>query len=219
MKININNILNSKIILLVVGFILTGIVGSFLNHQFQREVWKRQAHYEIAKRQLDQAREVIEETLLHASKRFYAMQKVFWSLESFNTEEAKQRWEEYSIIKDEWNIMVSNYRSKIKIFLDPKLSYELLDRDDARNYKNKESLHALFVVAHYKLKELQNYNDSNPQERRSKESIIKTRRQIELEALNALSELGKYISNFSENCYKIYLDKYSYFKQELLVDR
>ena len=206
MKININNILNSKIILLVVGFILTGIVGSFLNHQFQKEVWERQAHYEIVKRQIDQAREAIEGILLHAGKRFYAMQKVFWSLESFKIEEAKQRWEEYSTIRDEWSIMVNNYRSKIKIFLDPKLSYELLDKDDARSYKNKESLHALFVIAHYNLKKLLNYSGSNSQERRS----------IELEALNALSELGKRIGNFSENCYKIYLDKYSYFEQKLV---
>lgn len=208
MKININNILNSKIILLVVGFILTGVVGSFLNYQFQKEAWKRQVHYEIVKRQIDQAREAIEGILLHASKRFYTMQKVFWSLESFKIEEARQRWEEYSTVRDEWSIMVNNYRSKIKIFLDPKLSYELLDKDDARNYKNKESLHALFVMAHYNLKKLLNYSGSNSQERRS----------IELEALNALNELGKRIGDFSENCYKIYLDKYSCFEQKL-VDR
>ena len=181
MKMNIINVLNSKIILLITGFILTGIVGSFLNHQFQKETWRQQTHYEIAKRRLDQAREAVEEVLLQASKRFYAMQKVFWSLESFKTEEAKQRWEEYNIIKDEWTIMVSNYRSKIKVFLDPKLSYELLDKDDALNYKNKESLHALFVVAHYKLKDLLNCDISNSQ----------NRKHAELEALNALSELGK----------------------------
>ncbi|MCX5698852.1 MAG: hypothetical protein NTX01_04060 [Candidatus Omnitrophica bacterium] len=205
MKININNILNSKFTLLIAGFILTGIVGSFLNYQFQKEAWKRQAHYEVVKRQLDQTQEAVEKILLLANKRFYAMQKVFWSLEGFKIEEAKRRWEEYNSVRDEWSIMVSNFRSKIKVFLSPELSYELLDKDDARNYKNKESLHALFVVAHYQLKEFMKYSDSNSQQRRK----------AELEALDTLSELGKHIGDFSERCYTVYLNKYFCFEKEL----
>ena len=186
---------------------MTGIVGSILNHGFQEEAWKRQARHEIMKRQLDQAQKAIDETILAACKRFYAMQKVFWSLESNRKKEAQQRWKEYEIIKDNWNILVSNHRSNIKVLLDPELSYELLDKEDARNYKNKESLHAMFVVAHYKLKRLLNYNGSELQERKN----------VQLEALNALDELGKCIGHFSENCYKVYLNKYGTFKQEIAL--
>ena len=96
----LKELLNSKISLLLIGFVLTGVVGSFLNHQFQKEAWKRQAQHEIAKRQLNQAQNAIEATLLFARKRFYSMQKVFWSLESSKDEEAQQRWVEYYKVKD-----------------------------------------------------------------------------------------------------------------------
>ena len=203
MKIKISNIINSKFSLLIIGFLLTGLVGSYLNHRFQEETWKRQAEHEVMKKQLDQTYEGIEEVMLHASKRFYSMQKVFWSLESNKREEAHQRWKEYSKIKDDWNIMLRNYRSKIKILLNTQLAYELLGDDDARNYKDKTCLHSLFVVTHYKLKKLLDYSDSDEQKRK----------EIELAALNSLSELGQRIGDFSDKCYKAYIDKYKFFKE------
>ena len=199
---NFNKILNSKFGLLVTGFVLTGLIGSFLSYQFQNISWKRQARFEIAKRQLEQAKSSIDETLLQAGKRFYAMQKVFWTLENSKSDIADQRWNEYYKIKDEWNIMVGGYRSKIKIFVDPMLAYELLDRDNARNYPKKESLHAIFIVAHYKLKQLFEYAGKNSEERFK----------IEKETLNALSELGENLNDFSDRCYKIYLKKYDLLK-------
>jgi len=198
----IGKILNSKFSLLVTGFVLTGLIGSFLSYQFQNISWKRQARFEITKRQIEQTESSIDETLLIARKRFYAMQKVFWALEKLKSDIADQRWNEYYKIKDEWNIMVGGYRSKIKIFVDPALAYELLDKDNARNYSKKESLHAIFVTTHYKLKQLFEYTGKNPEERF----------EIEKEALNALSELGDNLSNFSDGCYKSYLKKYDLLK-------
>lgn len=203
MKSKIINIINSKLCLLIIGFLLTGLVGSCLNHRFQKEAWKRQVEHEVVKKQLDQTYESIEKAMLHASKRFYSMQKVFWSLESNKSEEARQRWKEYSKIKDDWNIMLRSYRSKIKILLNAQLAYGLLGKDDARDYKNKTCLHSLFVVTHYKLRKLLKHNGSNEQERK----------EIELAALNSLSELGKRIGDFSDKCYKAYTDKYKFFEE------
>lgn len=39
-------LLNSKFFLLIIGFILTGLVGSYLNYRFQEETWERQADHE-----------------------------------------------------------------------------------------------------------------------------------------------------------------------------
>jgi predicted secreted acid phosphatase len=98
--------------------------------------------------------------------------------------------------------MVGGYRSEIKIFVDSTLAYELLDRDNARNYPKKESLHAIFVVTHYKLKQLFEYAEKNPEERFK----------IEKETLNALSELGENLNDFSDKCYKSNLKKYDLLK-------
>lgn len=121
---NFDKILNSKSGLFVTGFVLTGLIGSFLSYQFQNISWKRQARFEIAKRQIEQAKSSIDETLLPAGKGFYAMQKVFWTLENSQSDIADQRWNEYYKIKDEWNIMVGGYRSEIKIFVNPTFVYQ-----------------------------------------------------------------------------------------------
>ncbi|MCP4651934.1 MAG: hypothetical protein GY858_00920 [Candidatus Omnitrophica bacterium] len=198
----IKKIINSKIFLLVLGFLLTGVVGTFLNYQFQKETWKRESQHEIAKRHLDQSRQVIEEVLLHISKRFYAMQKVLWELESERFDGARLKWKNYAKIKDDWNINVGLYRSRIKILIDENLAYELLDKNNARDYSDRESLHALFVVTHYKIKDFFDYRGKNEQKRK----------QLEDAALNSLIDLGHRIGNFSDKCYGIYMGKYDLFK-------
>jgi hypothetical protein len=203
MKNKVLNIINSKIFLLIFGFILTGLVGSFLNYRFQKESWKRQANHEAMKKQLNQTYEGIEEIMLQANKRFYSMQKVFWSLESSKQENAQEKWIQYNHIKDDWNINLGGYRSKIKVFLNPKIAYELLGEEDARDYQNKGCLHSYFVVTHYKLKQLLEYSGFDEKERK----------EIELSALNSLSELGKRIRDFSDKCYQAYIDKYNFFKK------
>jgi len=116
--------------------------------------------------------------------------------------EANSRWEDYYRVKDEWNILVGKYRSKTKVFINPDLSYMLLDKDNAAHYKEKESLHAVFVVAHYKLKALFNYNGSD----------LKERRRIELEALQSLSEVGQTLDHFSDQAYAEISAQYSALK-------
>jgi hypothetical protein len=43
----------SKLILLLLGFLMTGVVGSFLNRQFQRQSWEREARFTLMKSHLD----------------------------------------------------------------------------------------------------------------------------------------------------------------------
>jgi len=204
MKNKIIGIINSKIFLLILGFVLTGLVGSCLNQRFQEETWKRQTSYEVMKKQLDQTYKVIEEITLHVNERFYSMQKVFWSLEDSEQENAQLNWIEYNKIKDDWNIKLGNYRSKIKILLNSQLAYDLLGENDAKDYVDKNCLHSLFVVTHYKLKQLLEYNSPDEEERKK----------VELVALNSLRELSEYIGVFSDKCYKAYFEKYNFFKEE-----
>ena len=183
-------ILDSRYAELILGFFLTGLVGSLLTHQFQQEDWKCTARHEIFKKRLDESRNIVDTVMHHSRKRFYSMQKIYWALERYDVAGADSMWDEYQRIVDDWNVAVGGYRCNLKATLSPRLAYHLLDSENAVNYKQRESLHAEFVVAHQKLKKFKEWQNGSQGERR----------QIELDALSALRSLAVRIDTFSEAC-------------------
>lgn len=190
---NTRSILNAPFTLLIFGFLLSGVLGTYLSYLFQNNAWKQKIRHEIALYQLEETKSTIEDILILGRKRFYAMQKVYWALESYDTSAAQENWQAYCAIKDEWNISIENYRSKIKVLLDSDLAYSLLDQNDARRYTSQPSVHASFVKTHNVLKRFYECPQNS-----------ETRRQLEGDTLNSLTCLSDTLRTFSENCYGAY---------------
>ena len=49
--------INSNVVLLVLGFMLTTVVGTILTGRFQRAAWEREAHFEQQRQQAAWERE------------------------------------------------------------------------------------------------------------------------------------------------------------------
>ena len=123
-----------------IGFLLTGVTGNYLTSLYQERQWKREKEIEILGRRLNETQLVVEELTQAMRKRFYQMQKVFWELEARRFENVDKRWEEYQIVKDEWNIKIYIYRNKLYRLLGEELGYRLIGAKNAVERKDSTTL-------------------------------------------------------------------------------
>lgn len=192
------NFLNSQFILLLGGFLLTGVVGHYLTINYQNASWEKDKKYEVFKQEIEEAKKVLEEVNLHISSRTYSLQKVHWKLESRDLEGAEVEYASYIMVKDSWNKKIRIYRNKLKRLVDHNLAFILLDSANSVNVPKKGSVHAYFAIAHEEtmswLKCLRsNCNDFD----------VKGEN-----AHNALKELFQVTDSFIDESYSIFLRKY-----------
>jgi hypothetical protein len=147
------NALNSNISILLIGFLLTGLIGNHIASQYQERQWMREKEIEILSRRLDETQQVVEELTVAMRMRFYAMQKVLWELESNRVERADKEWAKYQKVKDEWNINIYIYRNKLSRLLGENLGYRLIGPKNAVEREETE-IHSSFVEAHVALRKM-----------------------------------------------------------------
>lgn len=201
-------LLNSKVSLLIIGFILTGVVGHYLSYTSQRLQWRRQTALELTNRRLNEAQSIIDEITLHMRTRFYAMQKVYWRLESGDVPSAQVAWTEYESIKDDWNTKVYLYRINVRKFFGDDLAYQILSESNSRDYRSEDTVHSCFVRTHNALKTFLR----NPTSKGGAETA-------ETQALAALSGTSKEIDRLTEQLIDAYLTEYSNMQGLFCEDR
>ncbi|QUX92503.1 hypothetical protein CYL31_14325 [Marinomonas sp. A3A] len=192
--------LNSQIFLLVVGFLLTGMVGHYLTTKYQDASWERDRKYEVFKQEIEEAKKTLEEVNLHISDRTYSLQKVHWKLESRDLDGAVVEYGKYIDIKDNWNKKIRIYRNKLKRLVDHDLAFLLLDSENSVNVPKKESVHAYFADAHTKTRSWLKCLKSNCDDISKKEKM----------AYDSLKELFQTTDYFIDESYSIFLRKYKH---------
>lgn len=192
------NFLNSQLVLLLVGFVLTGVVGHYLTTTYQDASWERDKKYEVFKQEIEEAKKSLEEVNLHISSRTYSLQKVHWELESHDLNGAEKQYENYIKVKDSWNKKIRIYRNKLKRLVDEDLAFQLLDSENAVNVPKKESVHAHFASAHGKTRDWINCLRGS----------CKDLKQKEKSAYSSLRELYQITDTFIDGSYSVFLMKY-----------
>ena len=189
---------NSQIFLLILGFILTGIVGHYLTSKYQEKSWERDRKYEVFKQEIEEAKKTLEEVNLHISSRTYSLQKVHWELESHDLQGAKREYKKYIEVKDDWNKKIRIYRNKMKRLVDYDLAFLLLDSENSVNVPKKASVHAYFANAHAKSRTWLRCLESNCSELKSNG----------ISAHQSLKELFQASDHFIDESYAVFLKKY-----------
>lgn len=67
------------LVLLVVGFLLTGVAGGTLAYTFQRRSWRHQYRAQRDDHQREQALKTFEEISTQLDRRLYRMRRVYWA--------------------------------------------------------------------------------------------------------------------------------------------
>lgn len=91
--------MGSQIVLLVIGFVLTSVVGGFLGYYFQRRTWE--ANRREAERQAGAA--VFDEISRAMDRRLYRMWLLYWALRAGDEDRIAKPMDEYRAVLRDWN--------------------------------------------------------------------------------------------------------------------
>jgi len=146
-KKSLYDLLNSPLSLLVAGFLLTTLVGSYINNAFHEGSWKSKARFEIFKERLKEASEAQDSIIVLSNKRIALLERIYSELEENRLQSAREIWKEYFHIVKEWNNNVKSNNNRISLLFGDTVSLALLDNNE-NSIDNPKSLHHIFRKAH-----------------------------------------------------------------------
>lgn len=130
-----------QIVLLVVGFLLTTVVGGFLSYLYQRRSW----HAQRLDEQRDAAMNVFQDISRTLDKRLYCMRRVDWALARGEAGETLEKaWDPYRQIVVDWNENINRNLALVQAYF----GQEARDRLDARLTEEFKRIGALLETAY-----------------------------------------------------------------------
>ncbi len=140
-------ITENKLVLLVAGFFLTGVIGTYLNQEFQSAAWQRDKRYELLRTRLDRGTEMIEELASLMNKRVFGLNRL-----DFNADASwagfRPIWDQYYGSVIEWNESVNAFKHRVTMYVGEDEALDLLDYRDESHPASPRSIHGHFVKAH-----------------------------------------------------------------------
>jgi hypothetical protein len=147
MKKPLFDYLNSPFSLLIAGFLLTTLVGSYINHAFHAESWKSEARFEIFKERLKEASETQSSIIVLSNKRITLLTRIYSELDESRLQSAREIWKEYYQIVTEWNDTVKSNNNRLSLLFGDGVSLSFLNDNESSEDKPK-SLHHIIRKAH-----------------------------------------------------------------------
>ena len=95
--------MGDQVLLLVLGFILTSVLGGLLGYVFQRRAWSHQFEVQRSASERNAASAALDELSSLLDKRRYRMLLVYWQLDREDPEELERRVSDYRTVLEDWN--------------------------------------------------------------------------------------------------------------------
>lgn len=133
---------------LVLGFVLTTVLGGLLGAGLQRAQWNRQARLEIAKKNFSDATDLVEAVLDLTDKRYYHLYRWYGSVRDQDPDERiAERERQYFLRVHEWNESLRSHHQGLRRHLGVSHALSYLNYRDDLDPQNPTSLHYRFVLA------------------------------------------------------------------------
>ena len=139
--------LNSPLALLLAGFLLTTVVGTYINNAFHEESWRSQARFEIFKERLKEATEAQSSIIVLSNRRIVLLERILGELGANRLQSARDIWKEYFKIVRQWNNNVKSNNNRLSLLFGEAVSLSFLDNTEIEA-QQPESLHYIFRQAH-----------------------------------------------------------------------
>lgn len=122
-------LVNSNFSILVLGFVLTTVVGTYLSDQFQRDSlryqirleenkqklqWTREKKFELFRQRITEGGKSIEEISDLINSRVFHLQNAIVSIFSNNLKSAQIHWGKNKIATETWNIKLIGFQNRLK---------------------------------------------------------------------------------------------------------
>ena len=159
---NLRQGLNTKLGLLVIGFVLTTTAGGLISSWLQRESWHRQTRVDLFRERYAEGAQFLDDLSKQMGTRWFQMQRYLWAIEDANNDKLGEIEADYFKTVAEWNATFWMNRNKVRLLVgEPQakqfLDYEsvgdtraiqFLDYEDDRRPTNPCSIHYRFKEAH-----------------------------------------------------------------------
>lgn len=141
-------ILNSNLVILLVGFLLTTIAGGLISSWIQRSSWERQTRVDLYRKRYEEGSQFLNELSKLIGTRCFQMQRYLWAIEDLPEERLSGIEKEYFKTVAEWNATYWMNRNKTRLFVGEAQANLFLDYTDDRRIEDPVSIHYRFVKAH-----------------------------------------------------------------------
>jgi hypothetical protein len=115
---------------LLVGFVLTTVVGGFLGVIFQRRLWSHQHDVQVRDLRHDSAMKIFEEVSRLLDRRLYRHKRLYWAFLELKRDghlpnDAPERMDDYAQVVRDWNDGVNRNLALVEHFFGRDMRDEL----------------------------------------------------------------------------------------------
>jgi hypothetical protein len=113
----------NEFVLLILGFLFTGILGTFINNEIQNKTWEREQKAILMSNQTTNAINLLEKVSNLMNKRMYATWQLIFVLEdsNMNKSQIENKWKDYDEILKEWNTNRGFNREMLRFYFGEKI--------------------------------------------------------------------------------------------------
>ena len=206
--------INSQLGLLLLGFVLTTILGAYFTERIQRKArerqvefeirrqnfeWERNRKFEILKRKIDDGEKSLEEISDLINLRYFRLHNVFSNILTNDVSSARQNWKEYMETVEIWNVKLIINQNKLARLVSREVSLEFNNYEtDIKNLHDPNSIHGEFFIAHNNVLSLLNCL-KNP-------SCIITKKEIQ-QTNEILRDLDYHTDSFIDKISNLFLQR------------
>lgn len=149
-----------KLLLLIVGFLLSSILGAFWAFTLRRRSWEEQTRHALYQARFDEGTAFLDDLSELIGRRFFLLQRLWWAIEEGDTQAIDRCETPYFEVVEEWNAKFWRNRNKIRLLVGEEQASHFLSYEDDRAGDKPRSVHYKFVVAHRKVMEIRRKNGS-----------------------------------------------------------
>ncbi|MBN9242356.1 MAG: hypothetical protein J0I98_06140 [Mesorhizobium sp.] len=108
-----------------IGFLLTGVVGTWISYFWQTRNWRLQQDYLRNKELLSKQVEIVEGLADLVGQRKFRMFRAAAALRGLDSEKISTSWKSYDASVILWNDSVNGYITKLRQFFTKRMQYDL----------------------------------------------------------------------------------------------
>jgi hypothetical protein len=159
--------LNSEMGRLLLGFLLTGVIGAILaqwlqdrswsaQRQLELEVqerqWERDRRFEMLRRKLDRGEAALKELSDLMALRVFRLREAFALSRVGDAAGARRAWNRQLETTEQWNARLSVFQHDVRQLVGAEMSLRLNNYEtDDPPVENPVSIHGMFYVAHQRV--------------------------------------------------------------------
>ncbi|MFC1725265.1 hypothetical protein ACFL4T_06535 [candidate division KSB1 bacterium] len=140
-----------KLGLLIIGFLITGVLGGFWGYVLKRRSWAEETKFSLYQARYKEGTSFLDEISELIGQRFFLLQRLWWAIEDQDATRISQCEATYFIAVENWNSCFWKNRNKIRLLVGEDQANNFLDYSDDYVEDKPKSLHYKFVIAHRKV--------------------------------------------------------------------